>query len=641
MDKAHITFKGPTQYDKVTLQSLPPTLAAYLQEINGFIVRSGELHVRGACLAPAWHSLKSAMQGPRAIHLLFPAVLATDIPFAQDALGNQFLLRGENLFRLRGETGQLEPLEDTLDEFLSVKLSTLASSPAAELLARFRQRGNDLQPGELLNVVPPLVSEKELDKHSLIAVSSDDQLAWLAKVASSIKGNEMLMPERPLPARDLILARISGLIEFKPGFDEFINSIMTLPTTVIAGGVNSGKSLLLKLAKARLGASAYFVATNRFYHVYHFSTGLRDPEQVYALSRQFVQAFSQEQQNSEQNLIDLNQIIIGLPDNRRAHLFALCSDLLGCTISLESVDPSNLFSPHYIAMDGQNVALGSTGTRLLMTIIGICFDERFSTLLVDEPELGLSPKVQDVLATLLLNPSLRLEKFPHLEQVIIATHSHLFLDRANISNNFVISKAGKTISIEKVQTISDLHRLQFNLLGNSLESLFFPSAIVIVEGKSDHHYIDRVLQLTLPSLRLTVLQASGDVKAKVHAVKETLGDLAKSPYRDRLFVVLDKVHQSGLAPALEAQGVNPQNVVVWDKNGIEYYYPKEILAKIFSCGEDSLVDIPIQDDVIEINGIRRTKAALSEEVTSLLTSSASFPPEMVTKLIERIAAVTS
>ncbi len=47
----------------------------------------------------------------------------------------------------------------------------------------------------------------------------------------------------------------------------------------------------------------------------------------------------------------------------------------------------------YVDMDGQNLSVGSTGTRLLMTILGLCMDPAFESILIDEPELGLGPKI--------------------------------------------------------------------------------------------------------------------------------------------------------------------------------------------------------------------------------------------------------
>jgi predicted ATPase len=116
-------------------------------------------------------------------------------------------------------------------------------------------------------------------------------------------------------------------------------------------------------------------------------------------------------------------------------------------------------------MNGTNLRCGSSGTRLLLTLLGLLLNGRFSTTLVDEPEIGLSPRIQAALARLLYNPASRQEYFPHLRQLFVATHSHIFLDRATHSNNYVVAKAGKVVSMTQVQSVSALHQLQFNMLG--------------------------------------------------------------------------------------------------------------------------------------------------------------------------------
>lgn len=375
------------------------------------------------------------------------------------------------------------------------------------------------------------------------------------------------------------------------------------------------------------------IGTNRFYHVYHFSTGVRDPHQAESFEQQFQSSFDQEQFNYEQNVYDLNSIIVSLGDVKRKMLFDLCGKLIGSNFSMKKIDEDNDLSNRYIDMDGQNLSVASTGTRLLMTILGICMDDRFSTILIDEPELGLGPRVQQALADFLNDSKSREVYFPHLKRVYLATHSHLFLSRTEITDNFIVSKSGRNITIQKVNSLSDFHRLQFNLLGNSLEHMFFPSAIVVVEGKTDHEYIDRVIQTRLPDKRITVIQSGGDVKRKIAGLKEAFGDLVKSPVRSRLFAILDSVHQKDLKNELINMGMIAENVIVWQQNGIEYMYPAELLATIFSCHVSRTKEIEIVGDRIKLNGIEKTKNDLKNEVIPKIGANTSLPEEFEQKFL--------
>src|SRR5574341_2684633 len=112
-----------------------------------------------------------------------------------------------------------------------------------------------------------------------------------------------------------------GRLQFEPTLEDFAKERSGSHLTVLSGGNNSGKTLVLKWLKNTMGRTSYMIGTNRFYHVYHFSSGLRDPNELDQFESQFQSNFSSERYNYEQNYIDLNRIIIGLSDHQREALF--------------------------------------------------------------------------------------------------------------------------------------------------------------------------------------------------------------------------------------------------------------------------------------------------------------------------------
>src|SRR5262245_33397894 len=110
-------YIGPEIDDFEILGRLPDSYRSLLEVANGYVAYHGGLHIRGACLFPEWHSLRAAWSGREAIYRLFPEVLPKDIPFGEDALGDQFLLRNEVVWKLCGETGEMLSQELTLAEF--------------------------------------------------------------------------------------------------------------------------------------------------------------------------------------------------------------------------------------------------------------------------------------------------------------------------------------------------------------------------------------------------------------------------------------------------------------------------------------------------------------------------------------------
>jgi hypothetical protein len=242
-----------------------------------------------------------------------------------------------------------------------------------------------------------------------------------------------------------------------------------------------------------------------------------------------------------------------------------------------------------------------------------------------------------VLARFFANREQRAEYFPHLKGIFVATHSHLMLDKSNFSNNFVVSKDGQHVNVEQINNVSDLHRLQFNLLGNSLEDFFLPSAIVICEGKTDKPFIERLLELRHPDKRILVIEGQGDVKRIFRNLTQSLGDMRKSPFRDRTYVVLDSVHTNGTVSDLESLGAQPANIIVWDRNGIEYVYPPSLLREAFACDEAALATLSTIEDNVVVGGQSIRKITLAAEVIAKMRADTLQADELERKFLQPMA----
>ena len=409
-------------------------------------------------------------------------------------------------------------------------------------------------------------------------------------------------------------------VNFDPEPEAFLAERAAKQTTVLSGPNNGGKTFFLKHLYSFVGHDGYLMACNRFSHVDVLNSRERQGTEHVDRYRSFIANFESSRTNTEDNDFKLDQILTGLKDRQRAKLFDTARRLLGNTFEMVRTDAENTFSPFVVSMDGDNLRYGSSGTRLLLTLLGTLLDEQFSTILLDEPEIGLSPRIQTRLARFLYDAEDRANFCPHVKQLFVATHSHIFLDRATYSNNFVVTKAGKHIMARPIGSASDLHQLQFNMLGNELESLFLPSAIVVVEGESDVTFLNKVLELHLAGVRVAMVCAhgEGEVRSKLNFFKEAFGDVASSLYRGRLFVVFDKQISTNLGK-IATQGVLPDNIVVLSKNGIEHYYPAPLLAAAFHCDEADVSKIPLGAEPVEYNEHRYSKNELAKLVAGKLT----------------------
>jgi len=182
-----VTYRGPALDDTDILAHLPASLARLLEQMNGFVLLHGGLHLRGACRAPSWHSLRFAWEGDAAFCSLYPTVLPTDVPFAEDCLGDQFLLRGEVVNRLACETGQVESLDLRLWDFLRAAQDDPVEVLGLQPLQRFTQEhGRGLEPGELLAAYPPYCFKEAADGVHLAAISAEERRRFLAHLAQKL-----------------------------------------------------------------------------------------------------------------------------------------------------------------------------------------------------------------------------------------------------------------------------------------------------------------------------------------------------------------------------------------------------------------------------------------------------------------------
>ena len=113
-----ILYTGGELTDLATFARLPTYLQAFLRGQNGVVAYFGGLHIRGCVAGPGWHSLAEAWQGEAAFWRVYDEVQEGDIPFGQDCVGNQFLLRGDAVLLLDTETGELADLEVDFKHFL-------------------------------------------------------------------------------------------------------------------------------------------------------------------------------------------------------------------------------------------------------------------------------------------------------------------------------------------------------------------------------------------------------------------------------------------------------------------------------------------------------------------------------------------
>lgn len=417
---------------------------------------------------------------------------------------------------------------------------------------------------------------------------------------------------------------------------QLLREIQDSSDSVLCGRNNCGKSFLLKTLTQTLGEKASYLGPARYQNFNVLGFYSPNQNQRSDRYRTFMQQWQNQSQNLDNSPLNLQQAIANLNDDTRNVLFKIMEDLLGSKMIMQYTVPENTMSQKYISVDGHNISFTSSGYRLIATLVTSLLDEEYDTYLIDEPELGISPEAQGIFADFIFNPDIRKKYFSHIKTIVLATHSTVFLDRRNIKNNYFVEKNGDYIGISKVSTVSEINKIHFFLLGNRLESLYMPSAIVIVEGKCDYKYIERVLQVRYPDYRFSIIQANGDSRIRdvFNVTKNLFGDIQKSPYKERIFAVIDSVHADGLVRHLEKMGVPSNNIVVWSKNGIEYYYPPKIINELFHIDGD----LNISDDIVSLAGVEYKKNELVDLIVPKIDKDTKYNSELETEFLHKIEA---
>lgn len=188
LELPHLTYSGGPLDDPGILDRVPPGFASLLRTRNGCVAYQGGLHVRGACRDPAWHSLRGAWEGPEALHVLFEEVHPTDVPFAEDAFGDQFLLREGRVLRLSGELGEVAEAAGGLEDFFTQLLADAGRVLDYEPLLEFLAGGAELRPGQLLAAYPPFVLSAGGARRDVRAVDALERRRFLADLARQLHG---------------------------------------------------------------------------------------------------------------------------------------------------------------------------------------------------------------------------------------------------------------------------------------------------------------------------------------------------------------------------------------------------------------------------------------------------------------------
>ena len=228
----------------------------------------------------------------------------------------------------------------------------------------------------------------------------------------------------------------------------------------------------------------------------------------------------------------------------------------------------------------QNRGAG-TQNNLIIALFRLIADLKLAGYFIfamEEPENSLHPKAQRQLLSVIQDISKG-------SQVIITTHSPVFIDRSKYENNILLTRTAKGNTIAKTFDSTQLSQIRTDLGIRASDALLKGggNCAILVEGGTEEDGFPifmEMLGLSEFKLGIAIINMGGSDFPKVRNTAQLL--LA---YDIPCVIVLDsdaKQCADDLERAKKASLTNIREVICLSKGTIEDYYPLEIVAQVIN-----------------------------------------------------------
>lgn len=245
---------------------------------------------------------------------------------------------------------------------------------------------------------------------------------------------------------------------------------------------------------------------------------------------------------------------------------------------------------------------------------------KFFLFFIDEGELHLHPSAQRKLKNALL------ELAKGGDQVFINTHSSvLVVDEHDEQTIFKVEKINKETNIAPITEIEKPF-VVYELLGGSPADLLLPKNFLIVEGKSDLEFVNKVIERHYSEKpRVQIVPADGDLiqtQRSFSAIVQVFKPLETSIYKDKAVIFVDKQADITQRDTFLTNHANLQtNGQFFESTAasIEEYYPttwQKVAADVKKMsGDDKLSQAKSAGDGISKNDFESQMPKLFEALS--------------------------
>lgn len=198
---------------------------------------------------------------------------------------------------------------------------------------------------------------------------------------------------------------------------------------------------------------------------------------------------------------------------------------------------------------------------------------------MEEPENSLHPKAQRQLLSVI-------QRIGESNQVIVTTHSPVFIDRSKFENNILLTRTAQGNTIAKVFDPAELEEIRTDLGIRASDALLKGggNCAILVEGKTEEDGFPifmEMLKLSEFQLGIAIINLDGSDYQKVSSTARLL-----KAYDIPCVLVLDNDAQKtadDVARAINTGELsNIKAVFCLSQGTIEDYYPLEIVAQVIN-----------------------------------------------------------
>lgn len=235
-----------------------------------------------------------------------------------------------------------------------------------------------------------------------------------------------------------------------------------------------------------------------------------------------------------------------------------------------------------------------TQNNLIIALFRLIADLKLAGYFIfamEEPENSLHPKAQRQLLSVIQDISKG-------SQVILTTHSPVFIDRSKYENNIILTRTVKGNTVAKTFDLSQLSQIRTDLGIRASDALLKGggNCAILVEGATEEDGFPIFMEMIGMSefkLGITIINMGGSDLQKVRNTAQLL-----FAYDIPCVIVLDldaAQCAEDLKKVQNASLTNIKKIVCLSKGTIEDYYPLEIVAQLINHELSPTTEVLVND----------------------------------------------